>query len=89
MGAVRDMSASGVRVEYRGKYAPAIDEQATITLRCGAYALPVDVTVVRVEKLGFRRYMIGLRFEEMHPDIRRKLTHIARVAADQLVIAGR
>ena len=82
------MSASGMRVLRRGRLSTTLGDKATVTIKCGHYALPVDVTVVRIEKVGFRRHMLGLHFEEMHPDIQRKLTHLASIAADQRVIAG-
>ena len=86
VGRVVDMSASGIRVERKGRRAVSEGDAFTITLKHGDFAMPVDVRVVRVEKKGFRRYVFGLSFEEVNPQIQAKLTQLARIAAEQCMV---
>lgn len=86
LGEVLDLSASGMKVLRKGRRAAQMGETFTVTLKYGGFALPVDVRVVRLEKIGFRRYIFGLQFEELNPEIQSKLTHLARISTYQRLI---
>ncbi len=86
MGDVVDMSASGVKVRRKGRRAVQLGDSFTITLKYGQFALPVDVRVVRLQKIGFRRYIFGLEFLEVNEHIRAKLAQLACVAATQRIL---
>lgn len=81
LGEVADLSISGMRVRRKGRRSMSVGDTFTLTLKYGQFALPVDVRVARIEKIAFRRYIIGLEFEETHPEIRTKLAHLASIAA--------
>lgn len=89
IGEVLDMSATGMKVFRRGRRAVCEGDRFTLTLKYRHFALPVDVRVVRILKRGFRKYELGVAFEEINPRIKAKLTDLARLASDQLVLASR
>ena len=86
LGEVTDLSASGMKVLRKGRGTISLGDQITITLKYGQFALPVDVRVRRLEKVSFRRYEVGLEFEESNPEIRNKLTHLASISAARRVL---
>ncbi|MFW6059373.1 MAG: PilZ domain-containing protein [Phycisphaeraceae bacterium] len=81
IGEVVDLSPGGMKVRRKGWRCVRVGDRFTLTLRYGGFALPLDVRVVRLERHGFRRHCFGLAFEEVNPDIRSKITHLARIAA--------
>jgi len=83
IGDVVDLSASGMRVESKGRRAVSLGDTVSLTLKYGQYALPIDAQVVRIQKTGFRRHVLGLQFEKLNPDIQSKLTQMARIASNQ------
>jgi len=86
IGDVVDLSASGMRVERKGRQVIHEGETITLTLKYDQYALPIKAEVVRLEKVGFRRYVLGMQFEELSDEIKAKLTHMARIASQQRVL---
>ena len=88
IGKVLGMSATGMKVLRQGRRVVSEGDQFTLTLKYRHFALPVDVRVVRILKRGFRKYEFGIAFEEVNPRIQSKLTDLARLASDQLVIAS-
>lgn len=86
LGTITDLSASGMCVFRQGRRSVSIGDHVTATLKYGQFVLPVDARVVRLEKLGFRRYILGLEFEETNPEIRKQLTRLASFAVARRVL---
>ena len=81
LGTVLDLSASGMKVFRKG--VPPVQEGETfrIEVRTDCEALPVNVIVRRITKVGRRRFEYGLEFIEMTDADRARLTRFARIAA--------
>jgi len=95
LGEVIDMSASGMRVEHKGKMTlpkAAIERNVPIELTLKALTgnLKVRAKVVRIKKLGFRRHEIGLTFVDVTEEIAEALTRLVRISVDgRMIYDGR
>lgn len=87
LGQVRDLSGSGMRVVRQGRCLVDVGDEFAVMLRWDETSLPVRVEVVRVTKLGFRKFEYGLRFVDLNDEARGELTRIAKLARNELVIA--
>ncbi|MFG0330796.1 MAG: PilZ domain-containing protein [Phycisphaerales bacterium] len=83
LGEVVDISASGIRVQRKGKPHRHEGERFMITLEAERGPVEAPVHLVRVRRIGFRTYELGLEFDEMTPEQRTAITAVARAAAQR------
>ena len=62
LGEVFDLSASGMRVDRRGRKLAELGDTFSLRLAYGDVELYLDCKVVRLWKVGFRKYSYGLEF---------------------------
>lgn len=87
LGQVMDISGSGMRIVRKGSLPVKIGESFRIDLKIvcednGETILPVDVTVRRIQKLGRRKFDIGVEFLNLTDENRSRLTRLARIASN-------
>jgi PilZ domain-containing protein len=70
-GLVMDFSATGVRVQYTKRPKFAIGDKVDLSLDSDVGTHAGEAEVVRLEKLGFRKYEVGYRFTD--PDAAKKM----------------
>lgn len=87
LGEVVDLSVTGMRVFRKGRRVGRVGQVLSVVLKYGHFALPVDARIVRIERTGFLRYVYGLHFEEINPQIQAKLASLAQVASRKLLIS--
>lgn len=78
LGEVLDLSGSGMRVRSTGKPQLKRGQVVALTLRAGDKQLRVTTQAVRLRRLGFRSWEIGLRFVELRPSVQAALKTLAR-----------
>jgi hypothetical protein len=84
LGRVVDVSASGAKVEMRGRPAFAQGELFTMTIHAevtGPFAL--QARIVWTRKVGLFKHHAGLCFENVTPEARQGLMAIAAAAASR------
>lgn len=88
LGTVQDFSASGMRVlrTGRGRGKPG-DEFLLELISAGGDRVQVKVKVIRVEKIRFRRYALGLQFIDMDDQTHAQLIELVRNTADTRLFA--
>jgi hypothetical protein len=80
LGAVLDISASGMRVRS-GTKPPLSGQQLTLTLETLDACVLISATVVWSRRSGIFRHDVGLEFGELSKDVRSLLNQLARAAA--------
>ncbi len=80
-GQVADISSTGLRVIHRGSRPVPENTDATITIRSPLSTFSIQVQVIRVTKLGFRKWQLGLHIIEADDLARAELCTLARAAA--------
>ncbi len=83
LGTVADLSASGVRVAAKGKVQVKPGQEIVLTLNTRHRPTAIKSSVVWVKEQSHWRHEIGLRFEEITPEIRATLNAVARECASQ------
>lgn len=86
LGPVLDLSASGMRVECRGKPPIREGEAAELTMHAPFGPFTVKTRVHWIRRAGFRRYHIGLEFVDMTDEGRKALNLIARSVPTDVTI---
>lgn len=66
-GDVMDLSESGACLFRKGTPACRVGEPLTLDIRQGAIELHLRASVVRIGELGYKRYEIGVSFENVGP----------------------
>jgi hypothetical protein len=81
LGDVLDVSASGCKVQSRGRPAARVGEIVRINIRpIASEPFEAYARVVWFQKVGLFRYHTGLCFEHITPEVRRGLASIASTA---------
>lgn len=77
-GEVMDLSASGARLRWDRPFRGHIGDR--IRFEISGVDRPVQVTarIVWARKVGWRRYVMGVEFQNLSPDDRAQLTLVAR-----------
>ena len=82
LGTVMDLSASGMRVLHKGRLIGQLGDRFPTRLLTDAdEELIVEAEIVRLEKVGFRKYSYGLTFVDMDGPTRAELTRLMHDAA--------
>lgn len=96
LGAIEDLSASGLRVSGKGRIPVQAGNVFLMTIHTLDGPMLAPVRVAWVSKLRWRRFEIGMTFCEVGPELSRALCSIARraahnetIARDQVSDAGR
>jgi len=66
-GDVMDLSGSGARLFRKGNPGCAVGDDVDLDIRQGVTELHIRGKVVRIDELGFRRYEVGVAFEQVGP----------------------
>jgi len=87
VGQVVDLSASGMRVQRRGRPLMEVGDDLTISVLHDGddSAITLRARVVWIERSGFRKHIYGMEFAGLDDDQKRQLSSLARVVTDQLV----
>ncbi len=87
VGQVTDLSASGMRVNRRGRPIMDVGDELQIGIHpdAGEPAITLTARVVWIERKGFRKHIYGMEFAGLNDDQKRQLGELARVVTDQLV----
>ncbi len=80
LGDVVDLSASGVRVFRRGRLKWRIGDAVKMTLKWREDEVEVTARILRVQKLGFRRYDLGIEFVDLALDAQSAIAELSRGA---------
>jgi len=86
LGRVLDVSASGMRVETRGKPIVEMGETAPLTIHGFDGPFMVVCRVCWIRKTGWRAHQIGVVFVEVSPVQRAALSALARTVASNEII---
>jgi hypothetical protein len=81
LGQVQDISASGVRVFLKGRLRVEVGQELQIDLKAVDRAVPVDVKVMWIQQRGWRRFELGLQFQNVSPPIAIAISELARYVA--------
>lgn len=89
LGEVEDLSASGVRVLRHGRGVGRVEDRFMVRLVSGVGpdTVSVKTRIIRIEKLGFRRYSYGLEFLDVDEQTRAQLTALMRIATEMKLLA--
>ncbi len=87
VGQVTDLSASGMRVQRRGRPIMDVGDELQISVHpdAGEPAITLTARVVWIERAGFRKHIYGMEFADLDDDQKRQLGELARVVTDQLI----
>ncbi len=80
LGDVVDLSASGVRVFRRGRLKWRIGDEFKMMLKWREDRIEVSARILRVQKLGFRRYDLGIEFVDLALDAQTAIAELSRGA---------
>lgn len=81
-----DISGSGMRIVRKGSMPVKLGESFRMDLKIvcedtGETILPIDVVVRRIQKIGRRKYDVGVEFIKLSDEDRMRLTRLARIAS--------
>jgi len=79
-GEVVDLSASGIRVFRNGSMKWKVGDRIPLVLRWKEDAVEVTAEVLRVRRLGFRRFDVGLSFVEISGEVQEAIVKLSRGA---------
>ncbi len=87
LGQVVDLSASGIRIEHKGKPIMKIGDEFTIKVHSKHNDLCVTLPsrVIWMEALGRRKQLIGMAFDELDDVTRANLLELAHTISDHLI----
>ncbi len=87
VGQVVDLSASGMRVQRRGRPLMDVGDELQISVHsdAGEPAITLTARVIWIERGGFRKHTYGMEFADLTDDLKRRLGELARVVTDQLI----
>ena len=68
LGDVLDLSESGARLFCKGTVGCELDQEMGLEIAQATTSLKVDVRVVRIAELGFKRYEVGLEFVSLNDE---------------------
>jgi hypothetical protein len=77
LGALQDLSATGLRVFTRGKPPCKVGQIIPIRLRCTQGAVDLHGKIVRVRRASLRTYDIGIEFVNLSTKLRAALASLA------------
>ncbi|MCA9295129.1 MAG: DnaJ domain-containing protein [Phycisphaerales bacterium] len=77
LGALQDLSATGIGLLTRGKPPCKVGQIIPIRLRCTQGAVDLQGKIVRVRRAGLRTYDIGIEFVNLSSKLRAALASLA------------
>jgi hypothetical protein len=80
-GDVLDLSASGARIQFRGRLPVKSGDQIELQIKGVNGLFPVMAKVVWIRRAGWRKQELGLEFMDIDGQTLRELTTVARRAA--------
>lgn len=80
LGRVVNLSATGMRLLARHSYADRVGEGVDVRLIAISEERTVRATIVWVRRTGFRKHLVGLRFDNLCASDRAWLTDLAMTA---------
>lgn len=86
LGKVVDLSATGVRIEGRGRIRLRPDAKVFLVFRGLDTELKVHSQVVWARQTSMFRYAVGLRFIDEDPEVKRDLLQIAQSAVRKVFL---
>lgn len=81
LGQILDMSGSGMRVYTKKKPSNTVNDITMITINTMPKSLDVKIRIVWIHHVGFRKYELGLEYEDLTQGTRSAICAIARAAA--------
>lgn len=87
-GYVVDMSATGARVFRKGPFPLADGSFSNFTLQWRDVTVPVQVQVVWSRKVGFRKFLFGLKFVNLNDSQKTALTEMGHLARNSVHLAS-
>jgi len=85
LGKVVDLSASGLRVDGRGRQMVDTGQALDLSLHYPDGEIRVRCRVAHVTRTGFRKHVIGLEFLDLTDQTRSAITRLAHSAYDTRV----
>ncbi len=87
IGSILDLSASGLRVERKGRPVLEIGDEFVITVHPeeGEHILSLPSRVVWIQRKGFRKHIYGIEFAPLDEDQQQQIRELARIVCDQIV----
>ena len=79
-GEVVDLSASGIRVFRNGGMKWKVGDQIPLLLKWNEDTVELSAEVLRVRRLGFRRFDVGLSFVEVSEEVQEAIVKLSRGA---------
>lgn len=86
LGRVLGLSATGMRVQARGRCRIQVDGRVTLTLRDSENQLRLSARIAWVKKTGLFQYEAGMEFVDLTFDQRRDLALMAQMAMPKLLM---
>lgn len=83
LGAVADISASGMRILAKGRVQVKPGQACTLVLNTKHRPTPIASQIVWVKEHSHWRHEIGIHFTDVTPEVRETLNQIARECASQ------
>lgn len=80
-GQVLDLSSTGLRVLHKGARPAHEGDEMPLTIRSRLSTFTVNARAVRITKLGFRKWQVGVQILDASEEARRELCILARAAA--------
>jgi hypothetical protein len=88
LGEIHNVSATGLRVRYRGSRLklPRLQRPFELPVNTPDGMITVPARIVWVKRCGFRRFDLGVEFSQASPTAQAKLRQLATTAARSRVI---
>lgn len=85
-GPVLDISRTGARIRIIAKKTPEVGSEIELTLQFGDTHEPIRATVVRSHRIARRLHEIGIEFDLIDEEQRRRLAGLVQMANSQLML---
>ena len=88
LGDVGDLSVSGMRVMHKGKLKHAKGSVISLTLDWLETSVALKAKIVWTHKVGFRKHLLGLEFEDVTPSQTAALQYMASMAINRRAMSS-
>lgn len=85
LGEVLDISEGGAMIHHRGKPTRQVGHTFAALLRHEALCVVASMRVARVERVGFRRFVMGVEFVGLDDQQRHEIAQIAAAAHNAFI----
>lgn len=87
-GEVADLSVSGMRVVHKGKLKHDTGDVINLTLDWQETSVALKAKIIWAHKLGFRKHLLGLEFEDVTASQSSAIQYIASIAINRLSMSS-